>query len=386
MGGLTRVLAGLLACAARLLPAGRRQWAQAVGAEASVVAAGWPRLRWLAGGLWLAAREVAMMRKVVYVLGAAAVAAGLAWTVWLSWRADPASDPLAVTDRVRVLVGAAALIVLPWVGRRHGWFGPVGSSITARLVRVAGCAAVCGLGVVAVRIGNQVGQGPHGPNPFSVPREVTGLVLAGAALAAFAVVRARWPETDPVALRLCGACAVVLEFAALPCQALVVLYVAGILAATSRRSPVATASLGAGVACGLACALATGLIVRALNTVDDTYIGLQLTSIVTIAFMLGCLAGVAAAWLLPGTGDPGDPGDPGKLRAARGRQGLLAGAVTGGACGLALTSFLLLAVIVMVIGPLLGAAGGILGGYLAADHPRTSLPGRSRAAGLLARF
>jgi hypothetical protein len=88
----------------------------------------------------------------------------------------------------------------------------------------------------------------------------------------------------------------------------------------------------------------------------------------------------AAAWLLPGIGDPGT------LRAARGRQGLLAGAVAGGACGLALTSFLLLAVIVMVLGPLLGAAGGILGGYLAADHPRTSLPGRSRAAGLLARF
>jgi len=48
---LTRVLAGLLGHAARLLPPGRQQWAEAVGAEAGEVAAGWPRLRWLAGGL-----------------------------------------------------------------------------------------------------------------------------------------------------------------------------------------------------------------------------------------------------------------------------------------------------------------------------------------------
>ena len=45
MGGLTSVVAGLLGYAARLLSPERRQWAEAVRAEAGQVAAGWPRLR-----------------------------------------------------------------------------------------------------------------------------------------------------------------------------------------------------------------------------------------------------------------------------------------------------------------------------------------------------
>jgi hypothetical protein len=36
----------------------------------------------------------------------------------------------------------------------------------------------------------------------------------------------------------------------------------------------------------------------------------------------------------------------------------------------------------MVLGPLLGAAGGTLGGAAAADHPRRSRPARSWSAGL----
>ena len=56
-----------------------------------------------------------MMRKIVYWLGAGAVAAAAAWAVWLSWHTSPAADPQTVTNRVRVLVGTAALVVLPWV-------------------------------------------------------------------------------------------------------------------------------------------------------------------------------------------------------------------------------------------------------------------------------
>lgn len=70
MGGLTRVLAGMLRYAARMLPPGRREWAEAVQAEAGQVPPGWPRLRWLAGGLWLVAREATMMRKAGYWFGA----------------------------------------------------------------------------------------------------------------------------------------------------------------------------------------------------------------------------------------------------------------------------------------------------------------------------
>ena len=86
MDRLTWVLAGLLRYAARLLPPGRQQWAEAVGAEAGEVAAGWPRLRWLAGGLWLVGREAKVVRKVVYWLGAGPVAAVSGWVVWLTWR------------------------------------------------------------------------------------------------------------------------------------------------------------------------------------------------------------------------------------------------------------------------------------------------------------
>ena len=51
MEQLTWMLAGILRAAARLLPPGRRPWAEAVRAEAGQVPAGWPRLRWLAGGV-----------------------------------------------------------------------------------------------------------------------------------------------------------------------------------------------------------------------------------------------------------------------------------------------------------------------------------------------
>ncbi|MGN6680320.1 MAG: hypothetical protein ACTHKL_21365, partial [Streptosporangiaceae bacterium] len=128
---LTRMLAVLLRASARLVPPDRRPWAEALQAEAGQVPAGWARLHWLAGGLWLVAKEADMMRKVVYLVGVAAAAAVAAWTIWLSWRVvrPPYYDPPVVTDRVRVLAGIVAFVVLPWVGRRLGWFGPVGSSI-----------------------------------------------------------------------------------------------------------------------------------------------------------------------------------------------------------------------------------------------------------------
>ena len=378
MERLTWMLAGMLRAAAGWLPSGRQEWAEAVRAEAGQVPAGWPRLRWLAGGLWLVAREGAtmMIGKVVYRLGAVAVAALAAWVVWLSWRASPAADPQTVTDRVRVLVGAGALVVLPWVGRRRGWFGPVGGSITARLVRLAGCAAVCGLGTAVVRMDGHLGLGPHGPGPFSLSREIAAVVLAGAALAARAVGKARWPDADPAALWVVPATAGLLIFAAVPLQALAIVYVAGILAATSRRSPATNVSLAAGAIAGLAAGLAAALAVYELNTPDDRYVGWLILSMVVLTVLLAALAGVAAAWTVP------DIENLEELREARVRQGLLAGLVAGAACGMLLTSFFVVAVFMMVLGPLLGAGGGAIGGAVAAEHPRRPRPARSWSAGL----
>jgi len=317
-------------------------------------------------------REANVVRKFVYWLGVGAVAAAAVWVVWLTWRTYPAADPLAVTDRVRAAVGAAALVVLPWVGRRRGWFGPVGGSITARLVRVAGCVAVCGTGLAVVRMDSPLFSGPHGPGPFSLSREIAAVVVLGGALAALAVARARWADADPGALWALAGMAGVVIFVVVPVQALAVVYVAGILAATSRRSPVANASLAAGTIAGLAATLA----VDAAGG-DDSYALLLLFGMITMLFLLAALAGVAAAWRLSGTGDPQ------QLRAARVRQGLLAGAVAGAVCGLLLTNFVILAgMVMMVIGPLAGLGGGAVGGAIAADHPREARPDRSWAAGL----
>jgi uncharacterized protein YqgC (DUF456 family) len=59
--------------------------------------------------------------------------------------------------------------------------------------------------------------------------------------------------------------------------------------------------------------------------------------------------------------------------------------MAGAVCGLVLTNFFAVAFFMMVLGPLLGAAGGALGGAVAADHPRKPRPARSWAAGLFVR-
>jgi hypothetical protein len=316
----------------------------------------------------------------VYWLGAAAVAAAGAWVGWLTWHSYGANDPTAVTDRIRVLVGVAALIMLPWVGRRRGWFGPVGSTRTARLARVAGCAALCGLGVSLVRMDSHLFAAPHGPAPFSLPREIVASVVVCAGLAALAVIKIRWPDADPAALGFVAAIAGALLFVTVPLQALTVTYAAGILAATSRRSAVANASLGAGALTGLAAGLVTALAVQGLMRVDDRYMDLQLLIVIATILLLGTFAGAAAVWRLPGTGDPET------LRAAQTRQGLLAGAVTGAACGMMLTGLFVTAVFFLVIGPALGAMSGYAGGLLAADHPLRPRLARNWAAGLFARL
>jgi hypothetical protein len=127
--------------------AGRFGTAMRTRAGQAHLPAGWPRLDWLAGGLWLVVKEAHVVRKFVYLAGIGAVAAIAGWAVWRSWTNVPASDPKVATDKVRLLVGATAMIVLPWVGRRRGWFGPVGNTVAARLSRLTGCAAVWGLGL-----------------------------------------------------------------------------------------------------------------------------------------------------------------------------------------------------------------------------------------------
>jgi hypothetical protein len=170
-----------------------------------------------------------------------------------------------------------------------------------------------------------------------------------------------------------------ITLALVPAQEIAVVYVAGILAATSRRSPVANASLAAGALTGLAAGLTAALAVYELNTQDDRYVDLILLLLFVTTILSGALAGAAASWLRPGTGDAKE------LREARIRQGLLAGTASGAVAGLVLTNFVAIAVFMMVLGPMLGAVGGALGGAVAAEHPRRPRPVRSWAAGLFVR-
>jgi Domain of unknown function (DUF1707) len=135
MDRFTGALAGLLGRAAGMLPAARREWAEAVLAEAGEVPAGAGRVAWLCGGLWLVARE-AVMGRVVRVLAFATGAVGLVWVGWPGTSSNSAT-PL---NRVYVTGTVVALAVLPWVVRRY--CGPVRGGWAPRAARVAGYAMV----------------------------------------------------------------------------------------------------------------------------------------------------------------------------------------------------------------------------------------------------
>jgi len=368
------MLTAMLRAAERLLPPGRRQWAEAARAEAVQAPGGWSRVRWLLGGLWLVAREAGVMRKVMYWTGVGAAAVVASWTIWLSWRAVrlPYFDPQAVTDRVRILAGIAAIVVLPWVGRRRGWFGPVGSSITARLVRVAGCAAMCGLGVVVVRMDSHLQRGAN-VGPFSLPREIVGLLpLAGALAAALPWMRSRRKKADTGALWALAATGAGTMLVVLPLQALSIGYVAAILCVTARGSSVATVSLFAGACIGVASGFAIWAVVTAWGNDDQGLIPI----VALMAGLLAAPAGLIAGWARPDTGDPEES------RVARMRQGAYAGAVAGAVCGLVLTYFSVVAVFMMLVGPLAGALSGAAAGALAAQYPIRPRIDGSWAAGL----
>jgi hypothetical protein len=369
---LTRILAGTLGAAARLLPPGRRQWAEAVQAEAAEVPGGWSRLRWLAGGLWLIAREGCLMRKLVYWLGMAAVAAVVAWAAWLSWRTVPAADAESTADRFRVLVGAAALLGLPWLGRSHGLFGPVGDSVAARLVRLASIAAICCLGLAVVRADSHARRNGIGSGVFSWPREIVGLALIGILLTAPFAVRARWPQAEASTLWSLTGIAAVVAGAIMPIQVFAIGYIAGILVVTSRRSPLRPAALAGGAGAGLA----AGLVLAWPTLHQVSLLWLIALELVVVTFLAAAVAGAPAAWLL------GSTGDPAQLRVARICQGLLAGTVTGAVTGLVLSYFFAGFVLWMLIGPMVGLAGGAAGGAFADDRPRQPGIGGARLAGV----
>lgn len=286
MDGMTRVLSALLRYAARVLPADRREWAEAAWAEAASVPVGRRRLAWLAGGLWMAAGQAGLMRRAARWL---AFAAAVACVVRIGWPGSAAS-PATLINRVDVIAAVALLAGLPWAARRL--FGPVGGSRLARAMRAAGYAAVLGLVLVKAsveRFGNPPG-GHYGGG--------AGMLTWWFGEIIFLVVMAA--------------------------------YVGGILAVTARRPLAAPPALVAGVAAG---ALA-GLVMYARTNLHTTDPGLAPVSyaatVLTWAVILGApiLAGLVAARRTPGRDSRPALAD------TRPRQGVAAGWCAGTAAAL----------------------------------------------------
>lgn len=255
-----------------LVAGGRRDWAEAVWAEAHVVPPGWRRLAWRAGGVWLIARQAL----TVYRPGraaVAAVAAGVAaWGAWGNSSADH-----AIPGRFGVIATVLLLAGLSLLARR--FFGPVSDSRAARFLRVGGYAAILALlpamaivtsfpGTLArrgveLRVFDAAGNPPYG---------VSGTSSGG---------KGGPPWMDEIPLLLLTAC-----------------YVAALLWLTSRRSPVAPATLAAGTGTGIV----FGLVMYSVaplglsnNATNPWLPGSQIDPLVVLAWILLFAAPVAAA-------------------------------------------------------------------------------------------
>jgi len=138
VGKLTQVMVAVMRCAVWLLPAGRRDWAAAVWAEAHEVPPGLARLVWRAGGAWVLAREALLPRRIGRAVLFAAAAAGAVWAMWpRPWVGHVAEG------RFNAIAPVLLVAVLPLLARRL--FGPASPGRLARFLRVLCCAAVLAL-------------------------------------------------------------------------------------------------------------------------------------------------------------------------------------------------------------------------------------------------
>jgi hypothetical protein len=311
MGAVTAVLAALLRRAGRFLPAGRREWGEAVWAEAGGVPAGRARLWWLAGGLWLVARQAPVVRRIG---SAAAAATAGAVLVWLDWHPGSA-NPAMATNRAADILLVALLAVLPWVARAG--LGPVAGTRAARVARAGGYLAVYALLLVVVGMSRFAGSRFDHFHAFDQ-------AYWEAAMRHEAVVGAvLWITL------LCG-------------------YAATVLAVTARRTSVPPATLAAGAGLGAAAAL-IGYALMPLGNTMNPHSGWQATAyhaVVGLVWPVLLGAPLAAGWLAAHRAaataadrNPVRPAgvlDPVEAASARRRQGTLAGLLAGGTAALGL--------------------------------------------------
>lgn len=203
---------------ARLLPAERRDWAEAVWAEAREVPPGWRRLAWRAGGARLIAREAHLARGAGSLLLFIAAAGAAAWSAWPGPAVGHAASAQADIILVVLLLAGLPLLSRLLLG------GP--GSGTAWLLR-AGCYAAI-LAILSARAVTElfIGTVPRGGLDLRIFHAFDGPGAKGAVAAA--------PSVDVAVLIVTG------------------LGLAVILALTARRTRVAPATLIVGVGAGVA--------------------------------------------------------------------------------------------------------------------------------------
>jgi hypothetical protein len=153
----------LLAGAVALLPAGRREWGQAMRAELAGIEVAGERGRFALGCVRVVATQPAVLRGAGYpLLMAGVLVAILVWTSTIGYA------PL----RWGLVAGVLVLATVSWLGRRPGVFGPVGDGWAARLVRSGGYllvgAMAVGFYVSARSNGNPAEQARYGVPIFTV--------------------------------------------------------------------------------------------------------------------------------------------------------------------------------------------------------------------------
>jgi hypothetical protein len=202
--------------AARLVPAGRRDWVEAVWAEAPEVPPGLRRAVWRADGVQLIAREALMRRRMGNAMLFAVAAALVAWA---AWPGSPASFAISV-DRADVITVVVLLAGLALLARRV--LGPPADSRAARSLRVGAYAAILAL-IPAKNVVEQVlDVSPRGGIDLCLYRLISGPGFGS-----------HWGSEILFLV-------------------VIALYAAAILWLTSQRSRVAPATLAIGTIAGIA--------------------------------------------------------------------------------------------------------------------------------------
>jgi hypothetical protein len=298
MSRLNRMMAAAGRSAAWLLPGERRDWVEALWAEAHEVPPGLARLAWRAGGIWMLAREGLMPRRLGRAVVFAAAAAAAAWVAW------PDSSILhAAADQFGVIATVLLLAGFPLLARR--FFGPVGDGWAARFLRVGGYAAI--LALIPARA-------VVGPYPLTVPQRGPDLrvfVASGNSthgMPGTSAGGAPWPgEIFFLVLTAC--------------------YVVTLLWVTSRRSSVTAATLTIGTGAGLL----FGLVMFSVaplglgSYASNPWLrGSQVDPLVVLAWIL-LFGGPVAAGVLAARSHCRRPGRSIELARARIGQGFVAG-------------------------------------------------------------